>query len=272
MRHYISVDMEGVAGIASWEEMEKDVKRVNDLITAEVNAVIEGILTADPEAEEILVCDSHAWGDNIYPEKLPEKAEVIRGNPRRNYMMVGIDRRFDFSYYIGYHCAAGTEGSAMDHTFSGASICEVKINNKIVGEFDMNAGYAGSYGVPPVFASGDVLFCKDVDKLKLGTLTVPTKIADTRFCSRLYNPKRILKELKEKAEEAVKKGKKAFKPLVFKIPYTVTVTFPNTIKADMASLIPSVKRIEGRKVQYVADNYSDLYNMFEAIVYLARVK
>jgi len=67
MRHYISVDMEGISGIACWKEMEHDVKRVNELTTAEVNAVIEGILAGDPGAEEILVCDSHAYGENIYP-------------------------------------------------------------------------------------------------------------------------------------------------------------------------------------------------------------
>ena len=269
MRHYISVDMEGISGIASWNEMEKDVKRVNDLMTQEVNAVIEGIIAGDPSAEEILVCDAHGYGDNIYPEKLNKKATIVRGTPRRNYMMVGIDSRFNLSYYIGYHCAAGTISGAMDHTFSGASIRELKINDQVVGEFELNGGYAGSLGVKIALASGDSHFCNNVASLKLGALTVMTKIADTRFCSTLFHPDMVSEELRTKATEAVKLGVSSFKTLVFNSPYTVTVDLTNSIKADMASLIPVVKRVSGTRVQYTVDNYPDLYNMFEAIVCLA---
>lgn len=269
MRHYISVDMEGIAGIANWNEMEKDVKRVNDLMTQEVNAVIEGIIEGDPHVEEILVCDAHGYGDNIYPEKLNKKATLVRGTPRRNYMMVGIDSRFNLSYYIGYHCAAGTISGAMDHTFSGASVRELKINDHVVGEFELNAGYAGSLGVRVALASGDSHFCNNVISLKLGTLTVMTKIADTRFCSILFHPEVLWEELKNKAKESVKLGVSSFKPLLFDSPYTVTVDLTSSIKADMAALIPAVKRVSGTRVQYTVDNYGDLYNMFEAVVCLA---
>ena len=272
MRHYITVDMEGVAGISNWKEMEKDEKRVNELMTAEANAVVEGIIAADPKAEEILVCDSHSAGQNIYPEKLNRKATVVRGIPRNNYMMVGIDKRFDFSYYIGYHSAAGIEKAAMDHTFSGASVRGVKVNGIVVGEFELNAGYAGSYGVGPSLVSGDENFCKSVEAAGLGTLTVTTKIAQTRFCSILYHPEVILDELKEKAEKAVKMGPASFKPLVFKKPYVLTVNLTNSVKADMATLVPDVKRISGTVVEYTAANYPDMYNMFEAIVALARTR
>jgi len=270
MKHYISVDMEGISGIANWNEMEKDVPRVNELMTNEVNAVIEGILSVNPHAEKILVCDSHDRGQNILPEKLNKKAILVRGTPRKNYMMVGIEEEFDLSYYIGYHSSAGTIAGAMDHTFSGATIREVRINDKMVGEFELNAGYAGAYGVCPALVSGDEAFCKEVECLNLGTLTVTTKIANTRFCATLFHPEVVHDELKKMAAQVVKLGPSAFKPVLFQTPYTMTVDFANSAKADMACLIPSVKRLTGTKVEFKTETYPDLYNMFEAVTVLAQ--
>jgi D-aminopeptidase len=72
------------------------------------------------------------------------------------------------------------------------------------------------------------------------------------------------------ASKVVRLGKSAFKSVLFESPYTVMVDFANSAKADMACLIPSVRRLTGTKVEYMADKYSDLYNMFEAITVLAQ--
>ena len=110
LKIFISVDMEGVAGVVSGKECSpsgRDYDYFRKLMTLETNAAIEGSLAAG--ATEIIVRDGHGSKTNILPDLLHKKARLLRGVTRRpENMMLGIDETFDAVLCVGYHAKAGT--------------------------------------------------------------------------------------------------------------------------------------------------------------------
>ena len=65
MRVFISADMEGVAGVAYFNQVvgREGYKEACELMTEEVNAVVLG--AADAGAKGFIVCDAHWKGANL---------------------------------------------------------------------------------------------------------------------------------------------------------------------------------------------------------------
>jgi D-amino peptidase len=75
MKVYISADIEGVAGIAHWDEAGKKQPEYQEFraqMTADVAAACQAAAAAG--ATEILVKDAHGSGRNIIADQLPETA------------------------------------------------------------------------------------------------------------------------------------------------------------------------------------------------------
>ena len=78
MKIYISVDIEGVAGITHWDEAEKghaDWVEFREIMTGEALAAIDGARAAG--ATEIWVKDAHDSGRNLIISKLPADVKII---------------------------------------------------------------------------------------------------------------------------------------------------------------------------------------------------
>ena len=121
LKVFISVDMEGVAGLVSWDETSpsgRDYGLFRQLMTEEANAAIEGALQAG--ATEIVIRDAHGSGLNILPNLLNPAARLVREwslGPLD--MMEGIDGSFDAVFFVGYHARAGTPNGVLAHTITG---------------------------------------------------------------------------------------------------------------------------------------------------------
>ena len=177
MRVFISADIEGICFTDEWKETRKDdpeYPKACAQMTAEVRAACEGAIEAG--ADYILVNDAHGHGTNIDVSQLPECVEVIRGwsgNPLA--MADGVQEgHFDAAMFIGYHCAAGRQGSPLSHTNS-LKPAKVRINGEIGSEFLIFSYAAAMYGVPTVFLSGDRCLCDDSADLHPMLKTVAVK-------------------------------------------------------------------------------------------------
>ena len=157
LKVHISVDMEGVAGVVSTDQLGPgsfEYERFRGFMTREANAAVAGALAAG--ASEIVIADSHGNGENLLIETFPpENVRLIRGFPRRLGMMAGIDETFDAAVFIGYHASTTNKHGVRAHTFSSAQLTRVALNGEEVTEGAWNAAIAGHFGVPVVFASGD---------------------------------------------------------------------------------------------------------------------
>src|SRR2546426_171980 len=138
MRTYISIDMEGIAGVAhesrpapTTPAAAAEYGRFRRLMTSEANAAVEGAVAAG--ATRVLVNDSHWFMRNLVVEELHQAAELLSGDPKPHSMVQGIDGGFDAALFIGYHARAGTRNAILDHTYADR-IHEVRLNGRPHGD------------------------------------------------------------------------------------------------------------------------------------------
>lgn len=273
MRVYISVDMEGVAGVVHEDQTDPstprhagEYARFRQLMTAEANAAIEGAVAAG--ATYVLVNDSHWLMRNLLAESLDERAELISGGPKRLSMVEGIERGFDAAFFIGYHGRAGTANAVIDHTYT-SRIHEVRLNGAAVGELGLNAAMAGEHAVPIALVSGDAaLRAEAVALLGSGVEIVVVKEAMSRFAARSIAPALACRRIRAAAEVALKRTHAVYR---VESPVTVEVDFALTQQADMAELAPGSVRTAPRTVSFQHQEYREAFRAFRAMYNLASV-
>jgi len=267
MKVYISCDLEGISGVVAGPQVRagtEEYKRAQKLMTAEVNAAIEGALAGG--ATEVVVNDSHGSMRNILIEELHAEAQLISGSPKPLGMMQGLDDSFDAAFFIGYHAQAGTAYSILDHTYSSATAYRVALNGRTVGETGLNAALAGYFGVPVALVTGDRLLTEEARSLLGPIEAVAVKESCARTAARCLSPEVAHRLIKEAAQRALRKRGR---PFVLQPPITLTVDFISSAHADMAELIPGSRRIEGRRVEYTHDDYLTVYKVLRAMLSLA---
>ena len=274
MRVYISIDMEGVAGVAHEDQTDPieprhagEYNRSRRLMTNEANAGIAGALEAGAEA--VLVNDSHWLMRNLLAEELNPAAELLSGGPKRLSMVEGIDGGFDAAMFIGYHARAGTRNATIDHTYT-SRVYEARLNGEPVGELGLNAAMAGVHGVPVALVSGDQALAAEARALLGdGIETVVVKEAVGRFAARSLAPAVACERIRAGAAAALRRKHKL---LQIAPPIRLEVDFALTQMADMAELVPGSLRTGGRTVSYTGDDYREVFRAWRAMYNLASVE
>lgn len=226
MKIYISADMEGISGVAANMQLKKEseYQRFRRLMTADVNAAIKGAFAGG--ATEVVVCDGHGNMSNILIEELDPRAQLISGNNRVMCQMEGIDDSFAGVFFVGYHGReGGSERGVINHTLSGGSVAEIRINGQPVGEAEMNAGVAGFHRVPVLLVTGDDVVVEEVRRFAPGVHTAVVKVGVDRLAARLLPLKEARQMIRRQAEAAVR-GRKWIQPWVVEGPVTSIFTGP----------------------------------------------
>ena len=273
MRVYISVDMEGVAGVVHESQTDPtnpacaaEYARFRRLMTAEANAAIEGALAAG--ATKLVVNDSHWFMRNLLAEELHQAAELLSGDPKPQSMVEGIDGGFDAALFIGYHARAGTRHAILDHTYADR-IHDVRLNGRPVGELGINAAFAGVAGVPVALVSGDSALVAEAREL-LGdhVAAVVVKEAVSRHAARSVAPAVACRMIRDGVTGALRRSHTSF---VLAPPISVEVDFALTIHADMAELCPGATRTGGRTVAFTRQDYREVFRAWRAMLNLSAV-
>src|SRR5918911_5241851 len=194
---YVSIDMEGVAGIAHLRQVMRgtdDYPRARELMTREANAAIAGAFEAG--AERVVVNDSHGDMTNLVPDLLDTRAELTIGSPKPRSMVTGIGPNFGCALFIGYHAGIGTEAAVLDHTYSGRLFRDVRVNGEPWNEAHLNAAMCGAYGVPVGLVTGDDKCCEQAAARLPGVQTVVVKHALGRNVATSLSPERAREEIR----------------------------------------------------------------------------
>ncbi len=259
-RVFISVDMEGIGGIGTGAMTRssggKDYATGRRLMTAEVNTVVDEILSRGPA--QILVNDSHGDMQNLLHTELDPRVEYIQSNIKPLGMVQGLDATFDGAIFLGYHARAGDPEGFLAHTGSGA-VKGLWLNGVEVGEGGMNAAFAGALGVPVILAAGDAAFAQEISDL-IGARTVVTKHAVTPQSARLIHPERVREALAAGTAEALDDLDQA-RPWDMSGPVVVRARFATTVRPDILEAIPGMERVDGYSVEYGAQNMDEAYRM-----------
>lgn len=271
MKAFVSVDLEGMPYIvtpshlnlkgALYEEARKIATKTTLIVADELHK--NGF-------ESVVIADSHGPMVNIHVEDLPEYVEIIRGFPRPLSMVAGVEG-CNAAVFLGYHAKFGTAKSTFDHTYSGGSIRKVEVNGVETSEFLLNAYVAGELGVPAIMVAGEAQLLKDdVEKLASWAETVALKDSLSRVSAISPSMAKLEKELREAVKKAASKLKtKKAKLLVAKKPVNMRVTFLVSHFADVAALLPTVKRVDALTIEYTAQNMTEAYKTFELLVLAA---
>lgn len=175
MKVFISVDIEGVAGVCDplqGRPGNTEYERARQLMTEEASAAVRGAFSGG--ASSVVVADSHAFMQNILPELLDPRARLVSGSPRTFSMLHGLDGTYDALILIGFHTAAGTFG-VMSHTYSGLAFSRIEVDGRTMGEVELFAGYAAEMSVPLAIVTGDDFLAKEVSAIFPHTKSVVVK-------------------------------------------------------------------------------------------------
>lgn len=274
MKVYLSIDAEGVAGITDWDQIRTtgdDFALGRRLMLGELNAAIEGVLAAHPDAE-IVVNDSHGSMRNFPPDEIAGNASLIAGRHKPMYMMEGLDGSFDAILFIGYHGAIGAHPAILSHTYNPRAIWEVQIDGHSVGESALNGLVAAHYGVPIVFVSGDEATAVDARALVPDIETAIVKTSFTRFAARSVHPQVAREQIRSGVQRALSQmAGKALVP-VYASPTRVEVTF---LTADMAGACAVLRGVElvpeqPRTVRCVGDDRLAIFQAFVGMIQITR--
>lgn len=267
MKAFVSVDLEGMPYIVSVGHLN-----VKGPLYAEARAISTKVtlIVADElhqnGFEKIIIADSHGPMVNLYVDDLPEYVEIVRGYPRPLSMVAGIED-CDAALFLGYHAKYGTARSSFDHTYSGASINKVEVNGTAVSEFLLNGYIAGEHKTPVIMVAGEAqLLEDDVAKFAPWTKTVALKQSLSRVSARSPSMIQLQKDLRRAVVEAkgdLKRGK--MKLLTAKRPVNMAVTFLASQYADVAALLPSIRRIDGLRTEFEAASMVEAYKTFELL-------
>lgn len=273
MKLLISVDMEGISGIVHSSETNPeryDYQRGRELMTADANAVIAGVLDADPTAD-VLVADAHGTFRNLLPELLDRRSRLVRGKPRSLNMLAGLDEETDAALFVGYHVRAGEGPGVLAHTMNG-EILDVRVAGRSLGEIGLNAAMAGHLGVPVVLLSGDDAACAELTDLVPETVTVAVKEALGMAAAVTLHPEEARDRLRRAAADAVAR-RAEIPPLALTGPLDVEVDLASPHTIDLATLVPGVSRAGGaRTVTFTAPDYATAYRLILLLAQLATIR
>ena len=266
MKIFISVDMEGVAGVTHGDHVKMEggeYETARKWMTAEANAAIEGALQAG--ADEIVVADGHGYMRNLLPDELHEAATLVRGVPRPLLQMEGLDHSFVAIFLIGYHAQAGHATGILAHTFLGRTVYEIRLNEQPVNEAIFNAALAGQFGVPVVLLAGDDALAAEVEPRLPWAERVVTKWAISTFSARNLAPKASQRLIQAAAKRALERLPD-MQPLKLTEPIRLEVLFLKPIYAHLAADIPGAERVNGTTVAYTGADMLEINRIWRLMI------
>ncbi len=263
LKVYISVDMEGVVGVVTSDQLGPagfEYQRFRELMTAEVNAAITAAREAG--ATEILVSDSHGNGENLLIERLPADIQLVRSWPRPLMMMQGIDESFDAVLLIGYHASTDNPRGVRAHTMSSANLTGIRLNGRPMPEAGISAAIAGDFGVPVVMISGDDAIAEEATALLGPIETAVTKWTYGFHSARTLMPEASYALIREKVKSALDRLA-SHRPFRVNGPVSMEISFKNYMPAEVLAYLPNVERVDSHTVRFVGKDMTEVSKFLE---------
>ena len=272
MKIWMSLDMEGVAGVVDWDQCRPGSSSYAlgcELLLDEVNAAIEGAIAGG--AKEIVLNDSHSRMANLDPRAIAGGARYLSGRHKPRYMMEGLDESFDAVFFVGYHGSISGKPSTMSHTYNPGVFSGITVNGSYVGESGVNAIVADHFGVPIAFVSGDQVTWDETAPFAQGAAHVVTKRSITRASAENLHPSESCRLIRAGAQEAVERVAAGAVELPgITRPLALSLEFQTGDMAEVATWVRGVERSGERSVRIEGSDLDAVYGSFVAVTYITR--
>jgi D-amino peptidase len=265
LKVYVSVDMEGVAGVVSGDQLNPsgfEYERFRGFMTDEAVAAVRA--TLDSGATEVVVSDSHGNGENLLVERFPKDVRLVRSFPRHGAMLAGLDASFAAVVFVGYHASTTNSTGVRAHTISSAHLTRVALNGVAVTEAEFNASYAGDLGVPVVFVSGDDAAIQEITG-RLGPLdSVVTKRSLGFHAAESRTPAAACDAIYQGVRAAIgHRGQR--KPFLITHPITVELSFKNYLTAEVLAYLHVIQRADSHSVRFVGRDMQEISDFVDFV-------
>jgi D-amino peptidase len=262
MKVYISVDMEGITGVAVKAQVVEGhaaYERARRFMTSDINAAVAGAF--DAGATEVVVNDGHFTMTNILLEDLDPRARLITGRNKHLAQMEGLDSSYTAVFYVGYHASVGTADAVINHTYLGKAVREIRRNGRAASEAEINSGIAGHFGVPIALITGDDKAVAEATAALGNIESVVVKRGLDRYVANTLTLQASAVLIREAAQRALKRVKEFPVPRV-PSPVTFEIDFMSTAEAAITTLFPTVE-LRGPRTVAVTDH--DYLKAFKAL-------
>ncbi|MEM1035897.1 MAG: M55 family metallopeptidase [Pseudomonadota bacterium] len=263
MKVFISADLEGIAGVVSWDQTLRDgmgYKQACQWMTDEVILLCE--VATEFNATRIMVADSHLTRQNIDVDRLPAHVEIVQAGPRAYGMMHGIHTdQFDIALCLGYHTGAHEEG-LLNHTCNGAGFHEVRINGKPADELDIYAPLAGHFGAPVGLITGDDAICQSAIKRYPHLEAVSVKTATGRMSAICLPRDDAVEKLRAGTRAALQKAS-TLPVTKLEGPIDFEIEFKWHHPAETLSLLPQFERRGASAIGFTANDITEIAKAIE---------
>jgi D-amino peptidase len=261
---WICTDMEGLAGVDSWDQCyDPDdaaprYRYACEQLTAEANAAISGCFDAGATAVRIL--DGHGRNRNRgFTSDLDSRAEKIWIAQTSPLRWQGLDETVHAVAMIGQHAMAGTLNAFLDHTQIPKELCSYRINGVECGEMSQLACYASGFGVPLAYVSGDEALCAEAQRLFPHAISTPTKRGLGWDACDLYPMDTVRANIRRDIATALHGIDRAAANRLMP-PIEISVEWAWTGLADRYARIPGVRRPHPRTIAWTIHDVCDVYN------------
>ena len=267
MRVFIISDMEGVAGVTKWDEVEGGHALHADrsrLYTEEINAAVRGAFTGG--ADEVVVMDCHGAGggwtfNSLIPDLLDRRCEFVVQNEWTEYTEI-LEQGCDAALLVGMHAMAGTPDGVLNHTVSGTGWRSLSFNDTLVGESGINAALCGHWGCPVLMVTGDEAVCREVrELLGPGLTAVAVKRGFGRYSARHRSPA-VARELIEQGAVAALSNLEAVAPYDPGRPCQIRVELAVGDAAETYRHHPAVEVADARTLVVHGDDWWTAWRNF----------
>lgn len=261
MKVFVMTDLEGVAGVVSFETQTyptgKYYEASKRLLTAEVNAAVDAMV--EQGVDDILIVDGHGPGGIYYPD-LHEAAKLLHGRPHGTRDVTEpIVAEYDVLMMIGQHAMAGGAAGNLNHSQSSLTIEYIKLNGRPIGEIGQVALYSGALGQPLVFLSGDEAACREAEELAPGVTTAAVKVGTGRNAAVSVSMAESHRRIREGVTVALRKqAAEPVPPVVWEPPFVLEKRFFHTDVADRFAQQNGYERADDLTVRYRGDDIRDV--------------
>jgi D-amino peptidase len=266
LKLYVSGDMEGVAGVCAWQQVDArsphaEYPTFQRFYTRELVNAIEG--AREGGANDVLLNDSHGPMRNVLLDDIPAEVRIIFGNRKPFSMVQGADSAFDGAFFIGYHGGAGDADAVLCHTYTPSVVYEVRINGVRCTEATINAGLLGYYGVPVLLVSGDRTTVEGVREQMPWVRGAIVKESIGNFACDSLTPQAAQRLIRREAQAAVE-GRAAAQLYRFESPIVLDVQLVTAAQAHLVAGIPGFERTGSRAVRFTHDAFPVVFKAFVA--------
>ena len=152
----------------------------------------------------------------------------------------------------------------MAHTYSSKTVKEIRINGKNASETDINILIASYFGVPVGIISGDKRLFEELENFD-GEFVI-TKEGISYSSALLYHPEDVFVKYEDAIRKVLSKNLKA-KLLPEK--FSVEIEFKNIKMADLASIDPSVKRVDAYTLRFDENDFIMAFRRLRVLITLS---